>query len=102
VSIPLGRLITPADSPAARLFSPPQYRGNRDSTQAKIPDSVYTLMRDGVEYVRQSEQEYEEQHRQRMEKQLRRRAKELGYEVRKIEPPPGAESSAADAPTLVT
>ena len=50
-------------------------------------------MRYGVGYVKQTEQAYAEQTRQKMEKQFHRRAKELGYEVKKIE---------LGAPTLVT
>ena len=38
-------------------------------------------------YVKQTEAAYEEQTRQRQEKQLHRRAKELGYELKKVETP---------------
>ena len=44
-------------------------------------------------YVKQTEQVYAEQTRQKLEKQFHRRAKELGYEVKKVEPA---------TPTLVT
>jgi len=37
--------------------------------------------------VRQTEAAYAEQVRGRLERQLRRRALELGYELKKIEPP---------------
>ena len=40
----------------------------------------------GLAYVRQTEADYAEQVRARLEKQLRRRARELGYELQKIEP----------------
>jgi transposase len=60
----------------------------------KLARIVYALMRQGVGYVKQTEQVYAEQTRQKMEKQLHRRAKELGYEVRKVEP--------VTAPTLPT
>ena len=53
-------------------------------------------MRYGVAYVKQTEEAYAEQVRERLEKQLHRRAKELGYEVKKIEPP---EPAAATGPT---
>jgi hypothetical protein len=43
-------------------------------------------MRYGVAYVRQTEAAYAAQVRNRLEKQLHRRAKELGYELKKIEP----------------
>jgi hypothetical protein len=48
---------------------------------------LYNLMRYGVAYVKQDEAAYAEQVRARLEKQLQRRAKELGYELKKIEPP---------------
>ena len=41
----------------------------------------------GLAYVRQTEADYAEQVRARLEKQLHRRAKELGFELRKVEPP---------------
>ena len=43
-------------------------------------------MRYGLAYVRQTEAAYAEQVRERLEKQLRRRARELGYELHRIEP----------------
>ena len=48
---------------------------------------MYHLVRFGVAYVKETEAKYAEQTRQRLEKQLRRRAKELGYELKAIEPP---------------
>ena len=42
-------------------------------------------MRYGVEYQKKSEEAYVQEQHQRMEKNLRRRAKELGYELKKIE-----------------
>jgi hypothetical protein len=44
-------------------------------------------MRFGLVYMRQEEAAYAEQVRARLEKQLHRRAKELGFEVVRIEPP---------------
>jgi hypothetical protein len=49
-------------------------------------------MRYGVEYMHQTEAEYAEQTRARVEKNLRRRARELGYELKKLEPPVSAET----------
>ena len=43
-------------------------------------------MRYGMAYVRQTEEAYAAQVRDRLEKQLQRRAKELAYELKKIEP----------------
>jgi len=40
----------------------------------------------GVGYVKQTEQAYAEQTRQNMEKQFHRWAKELSYEVKRIDP----------------
>jgi hypothetical protein len=44
-------------------------------------------MRHGIAYMHQVEAAYAEQARERLEKQLRRRARELGYELKKIDPP---------------
>ena len=46
--------------------------------------------------MKQAEQQYAEQVRQRLEKQLERRARELGYELKKIEPPAGAAPAAVE------
>jgi transposase len=53
----------------------------------KLARIVYSLMRYGVAYMKQTEAAYAEQVRERLEQQLRRRAKELGYELTKIEAP---------------
>jgi transposase len=58
------------------------------ATAHKLARIVYHLMRYGLAYVKQTEGAYAEQVRQRLEKQFRRRAKELGYEVTKVEPVP--------------
>jgi len=66
------------------------------ATAHKLARIVYNLMRYGSAYVQQEECAYAEQVRERQERQLHRRAKELGYQVVKIEPPkPGAEASTA-------
>jgi transposase len=57
------------------------------ATAHKLARIIYNLMRYGLAYVQQTEAAYAEQVRQRLEKQLRRRAKELGYELKKIEAP---------------
>ncbi len=59
----------------------------------KLARIVYHLVRYGLAYVKQTEAAYAEQVRARLERQLRRRAMELGYELKKIEPPvaPGVE-----------
>lgn len=56
------------------------------ATAHKLARVVYALMRHGVGYVKQSEAVYAEQTRAKVEKPFHRRAKELGYEVRKVEP----------------
>ncbi|MGL6073931.1 MAG: hypothetical protein ACRC8S_07205 [Fimbriiglobus sp.] len=53
----------------------------------KLARIVYHLVRHGMAYVKQTEAAYAEQVRDRLERQLHRRAKELGYEVKKIELP---------------
>jgi transposase len=60
------------------------------ATAHKLARIVYHLMRYGMGYVKQTEAAYAEEVRGRLEKQLRRRAKELGFEVRKVEPVPPA------------
>jgi transposase len=56
------------------------------ATAHKLARIVYNLMRYGLAYMRQAEAAYAEQVQQRLEKQLRRRARELGYELKKVEP----------------
>ena len=56
------------------------------ATAHKLARIVYNLMRFGEAYMKKTEQEYAEQVRERLEKQLLRRAKELGYELKKVEP----------------
>ena len=56
------------------------------ATAHKLARIIYHLMRHGVAYVKQTEEAYAAQVRDRLEKQLHRRAKELGYELKKIEP----------------
>jgi transposase len=53
----------------------------------KLARIVYNLVRYGMAYVKQTEAAYAEQVHARLEKQLRRRAKELGFELQKIEEP---------------
>jgi hypothetical protein len=64
----------------------------------KLARIVYNLMRYGVAYVKETEAAYAEQVRQRQEKQLRRRARELGYELTKIESPAAPEEPVAARP----
>jgi len=64
------------------------------ATADKLARIVYGMMRYGAAYVQETEEAYAEQVRARTEKQLRRRARELGYELVKVEaagPPPAAE-----------
>jgi len=49
---------------------------------------VYHLLRYGATYVKQEETAYAQEVRERLEKPLKRRARELGYELKKIEPEP--------------
>jgi transposase len=57
------------------------------ATAHKLARIVYQLMRFGEAYVKQTEQQYAFEVRERLEKQLRRRAKELGFELKRAEPP---------------
>jgi len=51
----------------------------------KLARILYNMMRYGVAYMKKDEAAYAEQVRERLDKQLHRRAKELGYELKKIE-----------------
>jgi transposase len=53
----------------------------------KLARIVYHLVRYGMAYVKQTEAADAEQVRARLERQLQRRARELGFELKKIEPP---------------
>jgi transposase len=56
---------------------------------------VYHRMRYGEGYVHQEEAVYAQQVRERLEKQLHRRARELGYELKKVESPSAETESPA-------
>ena len=66
------------------------------ATAHKLARILYHLMRHGEAYVQQEEAAYAQQVRERLEKQLHRRARELGYELKKVESP-----SAETEPTAV-
>ena len=68
------------------------------ATAHKVARIIYNLMRYGLAYVQQEEAVYAKQVQARLEKQLHRRAKELGYEVVKLEPP----VTKAETPTTAT
>jgi hypothetical protein len=55
------------------------------ATAHKLARIIYALVRYGVAYQKKREEDFAEQHRQRMEKNLHKRAKEMGYELKKIE-----------------
>jgi hypothetical protein len=57
------------------------------ATAHKLARILYHMMRFGIAYMRKEESAYAEQVRARLERQLQRRAKELGYELKKIDPP---------------
>jgi transposase len=57
------------------------------ATAHKLARILYNLMRHGIAYMHKEEAAYAEQVRQRLEKQLHRRARELGFEIKKIDPP---------------
>jgi len=64
------------------------------ATAHKLARILYNLMRYGLAYMRREEDAYAEQVRQRLEKQLHRRAKELGFAVVRIAPPPVEQPTA--------
>jgi hypothetical protein len=63
------------------------------ATAHKLARILYHLMCYGEAYVRQEEEKYAEEVRERLERQLHRRARELGFEVKKIEVPPVAKEA---------
>jgi transposase len=65
------------------------------ATAHKLARIFYTVLRYGVAYQKRSEEEFVVDHQKRMEKSLHRRAKELGYELRKVERPAEAEPQLA-------
>ena len=70
------------------------------ATAHQLARIIYNLMRYGVEYMKKEEAAYAEEVRGRQEKSFHRKARELGYEVKKIEPPKSeveAPSSASSA-----
>ena len=54
----------------------------------KLARILYNLMRFGVAYAKREESQYADEVHHRVEKQFHRRAKELGYEVKKVEEAP--------------
>jgi transposase len=64
------------------------------ATAHKLARIVYHLVRYGAAYVKKTEDEYAAQVRGRVERAFHRRAKELGYEVRKVEPPAPPDAAA--------
>jgi transposase len=64
------------------------------ATAHKLARIVYHLVRYGAAYVKRTEDEYAARVRGRVERAFHRRAKELGYEVRKVEPPAPAGAAA--------
>lgn len=64
------------------------------ATAHKLARIIYNLMRFGVAYARREEAAYAEQVRARLEKQLHRRAKELGFAVIRLDPPPVEQPTA--------
>ena len=76
-------------------------RTPKDTTAHELARIVYNMMRFGVAYMKRDEEAYAEQVRERLEKQLKRRAKELGYEVVKVELPASDATSASDTPLSV-
>ncbi|MDW8224375.1 MAG: hypothetical protein RMJ82_15640, partial [Gemmatales bacterium] len=54
------------------------------ATAHKLARILYNVMRYGIAYMRKEESAYAEQVRERLERQLHRRAKELGYELKRV------------------
>ena len=68
------------------------------ATAHKLARILYNLMRYGVAYAKREESQYAEEVKHRTERAFHRRAKELGYEVKKVEP----AAAEAEAPVEQT
>ena len=51
------------------------------ATAYKLARLIYSMMKNGTEYVDRGEEAYEEQNRERVLKNLKRRARQMGYEL---------------------
>lgn len=69
------------------------------ATAHKLARIVYHLMRYGAGYVKQTEAAYADQVRARVERSFHRRARELGYEVKKVGAPSAGEPDPVAAAT---
>ena len=56
------------------------------TTAHKLARILYNRMRFGLAYVQREESQYADEVKHRTERAFHRRAKELGYEVKKVEP----------------
>jgi transposase len=74
-------------------------KGAITATAHKLARIIYNLMRYGAAYMRREEAAYAEQVRERQERQLLRRAKELGFEVKRIAPPGVEPSPGVEVPS---
>src|SRR4051794_37737871 len=87
----------------ARVCDPCSKQNRLAAAVHKLARIVYRLMRYGAAYVRQEEEANAAQVRARLYKQLTRRARELGYELKKVEPASGTEPTGGyDARSLTT
>lgn len=59
-------------------------------------------MRYGVAYMKQTEAAYAQQVKHCLEKQLHRRARQQGYELKKIEPSPSEAETAREEPARLS
>jgi transposase len=64
------------------------------ATAHKLARIIYNLLRHGMDYVKRDEEAYAAEVRAKLERNLHRRARELGFEVRKLEPVVAESSSA--------
>ncbi len=83
----VGRTATPLGSFYRRIRGRAGGKIAITATAHKLARIVYGVLRYGWAYVKRSEEEFVDEHRRHQEANFRRRARELGYEVRKIEGP---------------
>jgi transposase len=67
------------------------------ATAHKLARIVYSLLRYGMAYMKREEEAYAAEVRAKLEQSFHRRAKELGYEVKKIEPKAAEASETVEA-----
>ena len=67
------------------------------ATAHKLARLVYSMLKNGTDYVDQGQEQYERRHQERAVSSLTRRAKDLGYALVPVPPPPPAAAAVQPA-----